>query len=211
MFAVSRDAPIQSIDPRNPQPRHVARAVSILEAGGIVAYPTDTYFGLGCDLFQKKAIERLARLKRRSEKKPFAFLCASLSEAAQYAIIDNDNYRLIRRLTPGPYTFVLDATRIVPRTALTRQRQVGVRIPDAPVALALVTGLGRPLATTSATLPDGETLIDAADIQKRLGHELDLILDGGSILNERSTVIDLTSGKPAVLREGKGKIEGLRG
>lgn len=211
MSAVSRGAPIQSIDPRNPQPRHIARAVALLETGGILAYPTDTYFGLGCDLFQKRAIERLARLKGRSEKKPFAFLCASLSEAAQYAIIDNDNYRLIRRLTPGPYTFVLEATRLVPRTALTRQRQVGVRIPDAPVALALISALGRPLATTSASLPDGEVLVGASDIQERLGRELDLILDGGNILNERSTVIDLTSGSPAVLREGKGRFDGIPG
>ncbi|GAC1342996.1 MAG: L-threonylcarbamoyladenylate synthase [Myxococcales bacterium] len=208
---MSRGAPIQTIDPRHPQPRHVARAVELLAGGGLLAYPTDTYFGLGCDLFQKRAIERLARLKGRSEKKPFAFLCGSLSEAAQYAIIDNDNYRLIRRLTPGPYTFVLEATRLVPRTALTRQRQVGVRIPDAPVALALVAALGRPLATTSASLPDGDVLVDAADIREHLGHELDLILDGGSILNEQSTVIDLTGSAPAVLREGKGKLDGLTG
>ena len=204
---VPRSAPIQSIDPLHPQPRHIERAVEVLKASGLVVYPTDTCFGIGCDLFQKRAIEKMAQLKRRSEKKPFSFLCHSLSEAAQYARIDNEHYRLMKRLTPGPFTFVLEATRLVPRTALTRQRQVGVRIPDAPVALALVAALGRPLATTSASLPGGEVLIDARDIQDQLGYAIDLILDGGSILNEPSTVIDLTGPLAVVLRQGKGVLE----
>ena len=206
---VSRRAPIQPIDPLHPQPRHVARAVAVLEAGGLLGYPTDTYYALGCDLFQKKAIERLALLKQRDSRKPFAFLCGDLGEVARYAIVSNENYRLLRRLLPGPYTVVLPATRIVPRTALTRQRSVGVRVPDAPVALALVHALGRPLATTSASLPDDEVLIDPADIQERLGHGLDLILDGGMTLNEPSTVIDLTGPLPVVLREGKGPVQGM--
>src|SRR5712691_6398564 len=204
---VPRTAPIQPIDPLHPQPRHVQRAVTILEEGGLVSYPTDTYYAIGCDLFQKKAMERLAVLKRRDSRKPFAFLCADLGEVARYGIVSNENYRLMRRLLPGPYTFNLEATRLVPRTALTRQRQVGVRVPDAPVALALVRGLGRPLATTSAALPpDDEPMIDARDIQRQLGNGIDLILDGGVILNEPSTVLDLTGPAPVVLREGKGKI-----
>jgi tRNA threonylcarbamoyl adenosine modification protein (Sua5/YciO/YrdC/YwlC family) len=209
MRRVSRRAPIQPVDPSHPQPRHVQRAVATLEAGGLVCYPTDTYYGIGCDLFQKRAIERLALLKRRDARKPFAFLCADLSEVARYAIVDNEKFRLLRRLFPGPYTVVLPATRLVPRTALTRQRSVGVRVPDAPVAVALVTGLGRPLATTSASVADEEPLLDAAEIQERLGHAVDLILDGGVTLNEPSTVIDLTGSVPVVLREGKGKIEGV--
>jgi tRNA threonylcarbamoyl adenosine modification protein (Sua5/YciO/YrdC/YwlC family) len=143
---VASRAPIQPIDPVHPQPRHVQRAVAVLESGGLVSYPTDTYYAIGCDLFQKKAIERMALLKQRDARKPFAFLCADLGEVAKYAIVDNDRHRLLRRLLPGPYTVILPATRIVPRTALTRQRSVGVRGPDAPVALALVHGLGRPLA-----------------------------------------------------------------
>jgi tRNA threonylcarbamoyl adenosine modification protein (Sua5/YciO/YrdC/YwlC family) len=206
----SKTAPIQSIDPLHPQPRHVARAVQILEDGGIVSYPTDTYYALGCDLFQKKAMERLAQLKRRDDRKPFAFLCADLSEVAKYGIVSNEHYRLLRRILPGPYTVILGATRVVPRTALTRQRQVGVRVPDAPVALALVRALGRPLATTSASLPpENEPLIDARDIQEKLGHGVDLILDGGVILNEPSTVLDLTAAAAVVLREGKGRVEGV--
>jgi tRNA threonylcarbamoyl adenosine modification protein (Sua5/YciO/YrdC/YwlC family) len=202
-------APIQPIDPDHPQPRHVQRAVAVLEAGGLVAYPTDTYFAIGCDLFQKKAIEKLAALKRRNPKKPFSFLCADLGDLAKYAIVDNDKYRLLRRLTPGPYTFVLEATRLVPRTALARQRTVGIRVPDAPVARALVEALGRPLATTSAALGDDEPLIDAGDIQEQIGHGVDLILDGGYTLNEPSTVLDMTGPQVVVLREGKGKVEGV--
>src|SRR5438132_13432794 len=183
MGRVSRRAPIQPIDPRHPQPRHIQRAASVLQGGGIVSYPTDTYYALGCDVFQKRAMERLALLKRGDGKKPFALLCADLGEVAKYAIVSTESFRLMRRLLPGPYTIVLQATRLVPRTALTRQRQVGVRVPDAPVALALVRGLGRPLATTSASLPEEEPLVDAADIQAHLGEGIDLILDGGLILN----------------------------
>lgn len=202
-------APIQPIDPEHPQPRHVSRAVSVLHAGGLVSYPTDTYYAIGCDLFQKKAIERMATLKRRDPRKPFAFLCGDLGEVAKYAIVDNDRFRLLRRLLPGPYTLVLPATRLVPRTALTRQRSVGVRVPAAPVAIALVHGLGRPLATTSAAVADEEPLAVASEIRDRLGHGLDLILDGGKKLNEPSTVIDLTGDRPVVLRQGKGPVEGV--
>ena len=210
MAAVAKkSAPIQPIDPVHPQPRHVQRAVALLTAGGIVAYPTDTYYALGCDLFQKKAMERLSLLKHRDDRKPFAFLCADLGEVARYGIVSNEHYRLMRRLLPGPYTIVLEATRLTPRTALARQRQVGVRVPDAPVAIALVRALGRPLATTSASLPGEPPLIDARDIQEHLGHGVDLILDGGVTLNEPSTVLDLTGAVPTVLREGKGKLEGV--
>src|SRR5258705_9577718 len=186
MPVVSKSAPIQPIDPRHPQPRHIQRAVGVLQDGGIVSYPTDTYYALGCDVFQKKAMERLAALKHRDDRKPFAFLCADLGEVAKYGIVSNENYRLMRRLLPGPYTIVLEATRLTPRTALTRQRQVGVRVPDAPVANALVHALGRPLATTSAALPGEEPLTDANEIQDHIGHALDLILDGGVTLNEQS-------------------------
>ncbi|HET7784626.1 MAG TPA: L-threonylcarbamoyladenylate synthase [Myxococcales bacterium] len=206
---MAKHAPIQPIDPVHPQPRHVARAVAVLQGGGIVSYPTDTYYALGCDLFQRKAMERLALLKRRDDRKPFAFLCADLGEVAKYGIVSNESYRLMRRLLPGPYTIVLEATRLTPRTSLTRQRQVGVRVPDASVAVALVRALGRPLATTSAALPGEEPLIDAADIQQHLGHGIDLILDGGVTLNQPSTVLDLTGPAPVVLRQGKGRVEGV--
>lgn len=206
---MARAAPIQPIDAHHPQPRHVQRAVAVLEAGGLVAYPTDTYYALGCDFAQKRALESLAQLKRRDDRKPFTFLCGDLAEVARYAIVSNESFRLMRRILPGPYTLILEATRLVPRTALTRQRTVGIRVPDAPVALALVHGLGRPLATTSARLPGEEPLIDAGDIQTRLGARIELILDAGVILNEPSTVLDLTGAAPVVVREGKGPVQGV--
>jgi tRNA threonylcarbamoyl adenosine modification protein (Sua5/YciO/YrdC/YwlC family) len=206
---VSKHAPIQEIDPRFPQPRHIQRAVAVLEAGGIVAYPTDTYFAIGCDFAQRKAVERMASFKRRDDKKPFSILCADLADVAHWAIVSNEVYRILKRLAPGPYTFVLNATREVPRTALTKQRTVGIRVPDAPVAQALVHALGRPLATTSAALPDHEEPFDASEVQEQMGHLIDLVLDGGATLNEPSTVLDLTGPTPVVLREGKGPVEGL--
>src|SRR6202171_6355484 len=209
MALVRRKTPIQPIDPLHPQPRHVQRAVAVLEEGGIVSYPTDTYYALGCDVFQKKAMERLASLKRRDDRKPFAFLCADLGEVAKYGIVSNESYRLMRRILPGPYTIIIDAKRLGARTAVTRQRQRGGPAPAAPVATALVRGVGRPLATTSASIPGEQPLIDAADIQQHLGHDVDLILDGGITLNEQSTVLDLTGPAPVVLREGKGRVEGV--
>src|SRR5438045_9795629 len=152
MDRVASRAPIQTVAPRHPQPRHSQRAKTVLQDGGIVSYPTDTYYALGCDAFQKKAMERLALLKRRDGKKPFAFLCADLGDVAKYAIVSNESFRLMRRLLPGPYSIVLDAPRLVPRTALTRQRQVGVRVPGAAVAPAVGRGLGRPLADPRAAL-----------------------------------------------------------
>ena len=206
---MSKQAPIQEIDPQYPQPRHIQRAVAVLEAGGIVAYPTDTYFAVGCDFAQRKAVERMASFKRRDDKKPFSILCADLADVAHWAIVSNETYRILKRLAPGPYTFVLNATREVPRSALTKQRTVGIRVPDAPVAQALVQALGRPLATTSAALPEHEVPFDAREVQEQMGHLIDLILDGGATLNEPSTVLDLTGPTPIVLREGKGPVEGL--
>src|SRR5919199_3246868 len=132
MVRVAKRAPIQPVDPRHPQPRHIQRAANVLQDGGIVSYPTDTYYALGCDLFRKKAMERLALLKRRDDRKPFAFLCADLGEVAKYAIVSNESFRLMRRLLPGPYTIVLEATRLTPRTGLTRQRPGGHPGPGPP-------------------------------------------------------------------------------
>jgi tRNA threonylcarbamoyl adenosine modification protein (Sua5/YciO/YrdC/YwlC family) len=206
---VAQRAPIQEIDPRHPQPRHIQRAVSVLRDGGIIAYPTDTYFAIGCDFQKHKAVETMASFKRRDSRKPFSLLCGDLAEVARWAIVANEPYRILKRLTPGPYTFVLPATREVPRTALTKQRTVGIRVPDAPVAVALVKALGRPLATTSAALPGLPIPIDGVEVQEQLGHLIDLVLDGGATLVEPSTVLDLTGPSPVVLREGKGPFEGL--
>jgi tRNA threonylcarbamoyl adenosine modification protein (Sua5/YciO/YrdC/YwlC family) len=200
-------APILEVDAEHPQPRHVERAVELLSRGGVIAYPTDTYYGLGCDLFSKKAIEKLYALKDRNRKKPLSFLVPDLSDVAKYALVSNFAYRTMKSLTPGPFTFILPATRQVPEMMQTKQKQVGIRVPDAPLARALAAGLGHPLVTTSATNREGEPLIDPKDIKELLGHGLDLILDGGVLPAEPSTVLSLIGDELEVLREGKGKLE----
>jgi tRNA threonylcarbamoyl adenosine modification protein (Sua5/YciO/YrdC/YwlC family) len=201
-------APILAVDISHPNPRHVARAVEVLSRGGLIAYPTDTYYGLGCDLTSKKAIERLYQLKGRDKKKPLSILCPDLSDVAKYAHVSNFAYRTMKGLTPGAFTFILEATRLVPEMMMSKQKQVGIRVPDVPLARALAAGLGRPLVTTSASDEQGEPLIDAKDIKDKLGHGLDLILDGGVTLIEPSTVVSLIGDSIEVLRQGKGRLDG---
>ncbi len=202
-------AHIVEFDPAHPQPRVVERAVTALSGGGLVAFPTDTYYGLGCDLFDKRAIERIYLLKQLPRDHELSFICQDLAEIARYAIVDNAAYRVLRRKVPGPFTFVLPATRLVPELVLRRQKTVGIRIPDSPIALDLVRRLGHPIISTSAATPDGEVLIDARDIKERLGHGLDLILDGGYRPSEPSSVIDLSGPEPVVRRAGKGDVSDL--
>ena len=197
-------APIVEVDPVHPQPRTVERAAKVLEDGGLIAYPTDTYYGIGCDLLSKKAIDRLYGVKNRDRKKPLAFLCPDLSNVAEYAKVSNFAYRTMRQLTPGPFTFVLEATKLVPDMMQTKQKQVGIRVPQAPLMLAIAAKLGRPMVTTSATDMDGRVLIDAKEIKELLGSRLDLILDGGPQEEEPSTVVSLIDDQIEVLRQGKG-------
>ena len=200
-------APILEVDITHPHPRHVSRAVEVLSRGGVIAYPTDTYYGLGCDLFSTKAIERLYQLKGRDKKKPLSFLCPDLSDVAKYAHVSNFAYRTMKSLTPGAFTFILEATRLVPEAMMSKQKQVGIRVPDSELARALAAALGRPIVTTSATDAEGEPLIDARDIKDALGHGLDLILDGGVRLMEPSTVVSLLDDQLEVLRQGKGQLD----
>ncbi len=200
------EAPIVEVDAQHPQPRHVERAAQLLEQGGLIAYPTDTYYGIGCDLQSKKGIDKLYALKDRDRRKPFSFLCPDLSDVAHYALVSNFAYRTMKQLTPGPFTFVLEATRLVPQMMQNKQRQVGIRVPQAPLMLAIAAKLGRPIVTTSATAPDGRVLIDARDIKETLGTRLEMILDGGVQPNEPSTVVSLVGDQIEVLRQGKGII-----
>ncbi|MCP3142371.1 L-threonylcarbamoyladenylate synthase [Pyxidicoccus xibeiensis] len=199
-------APILEVDLEHPSPRHVQRAVEVLERGGLLAYPTDTYYGLGCDLSSKKGIERLYQLKGRDKKKPLSFLCPDLSDVAKYAHVSNFAYRTMKGLTPGAFTFILEATRLVPDLMMSKQKQVGIRVPDAPLVREVARALGRPLVTTSATNTEGVPLTDAKDIKAELGHGLELILDGGVTLNEPSTVISLIGDTLEILRQGKGSL-----
>ena len=197
-------APILEVDPVHPSPRTVERAAKVLEDGGLLAYPTDTYYGLGCDLMSKKGIDRLYGVKNRDRKKPMAFLCPDLSDVSNYAKVSNFAYRIMKQLTPGPFTFVLEATRLVPDMMQTKQKQVGIRVPQAPLMLEIARRLGRPIVTTSATDMDGAVLTDAKAIKESIGNRLDLILDGGLQPDEPSTVVSLIDDQIEVLRQGKG-------
>jgi len=202
-------APIVAIDPRHPQPRLVERAVQVLSSGGLVAFPTDTYYGIGCDLFDKRAIERVYQLKQLPRSHELSFICGDLAEVSRYAMVENVAYRVLRRKAPGPFTFILPATRLVPDLVLRRQKTVGVRVPDSPIALALVRALAHPIVSTSAATPGGEVLIDPRDIKEQLGHGLDLILDAGFRPNVPSSIVDLTGPEPRVVRQGKGDCSDL--
>jgi tRNA threonylcarbamoyl adenosine modification protein (Sua5/YciO/YrdC/YwlC family) len=202
-------APIVEIDPGHPQPRVIARAVALLSEGALVAFPTDTYYAVGCDLFDKRAIERIYQLKQLPRDHELSFICSDLAEVARYAVVENASFRVLRRKTPGPFTFILPATRLVPDLALRRQKTVGIRLPASPIALEMVKKLAHPVVSTSAATPEGEVLIEARDIKEKLGHGLDLILDGGYRPNEPSTVVDLTGPEPVIVRRGKGDASDL--
>jgi tRNA threonylcarbamoyl adenosine modification protein (Sua5/YciO/YrdC/YwlC family) len=189
-----------------PSPRIIDQAVAVLQRGGLIAFPTDTGYAIGCDLYSKKSIDRIYFIKRRDRKKPLSFICADLKELSQFAIVSNRVYRDMRRLLPGPYTFVLPSTRLVPRLLVSARSSVGIRVPADPIAQALVNTLMHPIVGTSCTSPEGEPLTDPAQIEKVYGKSLQLILDGGPIASEPSTVIDFSVAEPIILREGKGKV-----
>jgi len=177
-----------------------------LKAQGVIAYPTDTVYGFGCSLYNKKGIERIYLIKGSEKDRPFSFICADLKDISLYAKVSNYAYKTMRRLLPGPYTFILEGTKLVPKIMLTRRKTAGIRVPYNPICLAIVKELGHPIISTSATLPGGELLYDPAEIDSRLGSTLDLVIDGGILVSEPSSVIDLTDDRPKVLRKGKGDV-----
>ena len=196
-----------TVHPENPQPRLIRAAVDIIRRGGVVAYPTDSCYALGCHIGDKGAMERLRRIRDVDERHHFTLVCRSLSEIGQFAKVDNLQYRLIRANTPGRYTFILRATRDLPRRLLTPRHTIGVRIPDHPVALALLKALGEPMLSSSLILPaHGQPLNDAHDIRHHLEHALDLVIDSGPCDGALTTVVDLSSDTPRLVREGRGDI-----
>ncbi|MGE5651344.1 MAG: L-threonylcarbamoyladenylate synthase [Bacillota bacterium] len=194
------------IHPDNPQLRLVRQAAQIIHAGGIVALPTDSCFALVCHLDDKDAVERLRRIRGVDEKHHLTLLCRDLSEIAQYAKVDNSQYRLLKAATPGPYTFILEATKEVPRRLSHPSRKtIGLRVPENQIACALLEELGQPLLGTTLILPDeSEPLTDPEEVNDRIGRQIELTIDGGACSLEPTTVIDLTGDEPELLRQGRG-------
>ena len=196
-----------SIHPTHPEPRKISQTVEILKRGGVIVYPTDTVYGIGCDIMQKKAIDKVYKLKMMKKDHPVAFVCPDLGDIARYAIVDDKAYRVMRRLLPGPYTFVLAATREVPRILMMKRKTVGIRVPHHEIALQLVRELGRPIVSTSATW-QGEQLNDPDDLALRF-KQAEVVLDAGWGGLDPSTVVDLTGSEPKIIREGVGPVDGV--
>jgi len=195
-----------SIHPVNPDKRTIRHAVYVLSQGGIIVYPTDTVYGIGCDISKKHAIERILQIKARSAKKPFSFICSDLKHISHYAEVTDSNYRILKRFLPGPYTFILPATRYVPQLLRAKQKTVGIRIPNHPVPLALVQELGNPLLSTSANLTGENVVADPDEIEHLFGKLVDMILECGVLPNMPSSVISLADDKVEVLRQGAGDV-----
>jgi tRNA threonylcarbamoyl adenosine modification protein (Sua5/YciO/YrdC/YwlC family) len=196
-----------TINPKHPEPRKIQQALDVMRSGGVVAYPTDTVYGLGCDITDKKAMEKIYRMKQMDKSQLLSFVCCDLAQLAKYGVVEDAVYRLLRRLVPGPYTFILRATREVPKVLRLERKTVGIRVPNHPVALALASALGSPVASTSASI-DGEILVDPTDMEERLVG-LDMVLDGGVIGTEPSTVIDFSGDEPLLVRQGAGVVDFL--
>jgi len=197
------------VHPANPQRRLIREAVDVLRAGGLVVYPTDSCYALGCQIGNKDALDRLRRVRDIDEGHHFTLVCSSLSEIARYAVVDNIQYRLLRMATPGSYTFILRAGRDVPKRVLNaRRKTIGIRVPDHPVAAALLEELGEPILSSTLILP-GEELPppDIEGARDELEHKVDLIIDSGSCGLDMTTVIDLTNVAPELIRAGKGALE----
>jgi tRNA threonylcarbamoyl adenosine modification protein (Sua5/YciO/YrdC/YwlC family) len=197
---------ILKIHPENPQERLLRQAIEVLLSGGIISYPTDTCYAIGCDLYNTKGIAKIYQIKRRSLSKPFSFICADLKNISEYALVGNYAYKTMKRLLPGPFTFILEASRLAPKILQTKRNTVGIRVPRHPIALGLVRLLGHPIISTSANLPDGPVLSDPLEIEEKFKPHLSLVIDAGIILPAPSSIISLIDDVPEVIREGKGDV-----
>ena len=195
-----------NINQQNPQQRLIQKVVDILKSGGVVVYPTDTFYGIGCDIMNKRAIERIYQIKQRNKSKPFSFICSGLKNISHYAKVSNYAYKTMKRLLPGPYTFILEGSKLVPKIMLTKRKTAGIRVPDNPICLALVKGLGNPVITTSATKPDGTIFHDASLVHDYFGNRIDAVVDGSIVPGQPSSVILLIDDIPEVIRKGMGDV-----
>ncbi|MBF0101092.1 MAG: threonylcarbamoyl-AMP synthase [Desulfobacterales bacterium] len=195
-----------NINPQNPEKRKISKVVEILRDGGIIAYPTDTFYGIGCDLMHKKSIENIYLLKQRDKNQPFSFICSDLKDISQYAKVSTYAYRIMRKLLPGPYTFILEGSKLVPKIMLTKRKTAGIRVPDNAICMALVQELGNPILSTSASLPDGTILHDPYEINEYFKNRIDIVIDSGHVTGQPSSVISLIGDTPEVLRIGLGDV-----
>jgi tRNA threonylcarbamoyl adenosine modification protein (Sua5/YciO/YrdC/YwlC family) len=194
------------INPINPQQRKIDRVVDLLRQGGVIAYPTDTIYGIGCDITNKKAIERVYQIKQWPKHKPFSFICSDLKNISQYAKVSNYAYKTMRRLLPGPYTFILAGSNQVPKMMLTKRKTAGIRVPAHPICQSLINTLGNPVISTSAATPEGDLFNEPWLIDDYFGKRIDLVIDGGPVPGEPSSVVSLIDDEPDVLRAGLGDV-----
>lgn len=195
--------------PDTPHRRVVLKAVEIIKKGGVIVYPTDTVYGLGCDLYNKKALDRIVQIKKLQSKKPLSFILPDLKNISHYAHVPDHAYKVMKRVTPGAYTFILTATKEVPKLMLQKRKTVGIRIPDTPLALQIIEELGNPILSTSVPLGEDDFYTDPDEIFASYGNQLDLILDAGITYNNPSTIIDFTGDEPEIIREGSGDVNAL--
>jgi tRNA threonylcarbamoyl adenosine modification protein (Sua5/YciO/YrdC/YwlC family) len=204
-------ARLVEIHPANPQPRLIAEVVATIRSGGLIAYPTDSSYAFGCHIGDKRAMDRIRRIRKTDKQHNFTLVCSDLSEISLYARVENWAYRLIKSLAPGPYTFILPATREVPkRLQHPKRRTIGLRVPDHAIVRAMLDALGEPIMSSTLLLPgDDIPMTDAQEIEERIGSQIDLIIDGGPTCIEPSTVLDLSSGSVEILRRGRGDVSSL--
>ena len=202
---------ILEIHDHNPQLRYIRRVVDLINHGGVICYPTETGYGIGCDIFNPKAIKKIVRLKKRPPHKPFSFMCYDLKNISEYAHVSNTAYRLLKKNLPGPYTFVLPGTKLVPKVMTTKQKTVGIRVPSNIICQTLLEELGSPIINTSIPVDDDTAPpTEAFEIEMPLNNRVDLVIDGGPVYPDPSSVIDLTGSSPEILREGKGDVSPFR-
>ena len=198
------------INAKNPQVRLIRKVIEVLEKGGVIGYPTDTIYGVGCDLFNPEAIRKIHRLKKIEKNKPLSFICSDLKHISQYAKVTDYAYKTMKRLLPGPYTFILEASRLVPKIILPKRSTTGIRVPDNQICLDLIKELGQPIISTSVKTTDGEDLGNPNEIEERFGRMVDLIIDGGIIIPEPSSVISLVDDNIEIIRNGKGDVSAFQ-
>jgi tRNA threonylcarbamoyl adenosine modification protein (Sua5/YciO/YrdC/YwlC family) len=198
------------LHPQNPQVRFISKAVDVLKSGGIIIFPTDTYYGLGCDLFNREGIEQILSIKNENDTKLFSFICSDLKDIYKYAKVSDYAYRTMKHLLPGPYTFILPAAKVIPKKLWSKRKTVGIRVPDHAVTLQIVKELGNPIASTSATTRLGEPLTDPFEIKNIFNSRVDLMLASSTMSFEPSSVVDISGEEPEIIREGSGDVSLFR-